>query len=166
MESSRWLAVIATFAAIPALAPAQTRSSVSQPIAIHDATIVTVSGPVIAKGTVLMRDGLIEAVGENIALPAEAWVIEGNGLTVYPGLMDAASSWGLPANLGPAGGGRGGRGGGAATAARGPEDRPATTSWLKAADEIQPTDARLERARNAGFTTAAAFPMRGIFCGQ
>ena len=48
----------------------------------------------------------------------------------------------------------------------GPEDRPQTTSWIKAADEIQSTDRRIETARNAGFTTAVVFPTRGIFGGQ
>ncbi|MFN7932574.1 MAG: hypothetical protein U0R19_04555 [Bryobacteraceae bacterium] len=54
-------------------------------IAIRNAKIVTVSGPVIAKGTVVVRNGLIEAVGENAAAPADAWIIDGAGLTVYPG---------------------------------------------------------------------------------
>jgi hypothetical protein len=49
---------------------------------------------------------------------------------------------------------------------RGPEDRPATTSWIKAADELQPGDRRIELARSAGFTTAVVFPTRGIFAGQ
>ncbi len=64
--------------------------------AIRDARIVTVSGPVIEKGTVVMRDGLIEAVGANVAIPPEAWIIEGEGLTVYPGLIDALSTVGMP----------------------------------------------------------------------
>ena len=38
-------------------------------LAIRNAKIVTVSGPVIAKGTVVVRNGLIEAVGENAAVP-------------------------------------------------------------------------------------------------
>ena len=50
--------------------------------------------------------------------------------------------------------------------ARGPEDRPATTSWLLAADELQATDRRIETVRSAGFTTTATFPTRGIFAGQ
>jgi imidazolonepropionase-like amidohydrolase len=50
--------------------------------------------------------------------------------------------------------------------ARGPEDRPATTSWLIAADELQTTDRRIETVRGAGFTTAVTFPTRGIFGGQ
>jgi len=142
-------------------------------IAIRNARIITVSGPVLTKGTVVLRDGVIEAVGETVVIPADASVVEGDGLTVYPGLIDALSGWGMPASLAaPQPGGRGGappqaQGGTPAPgAAMGPEDRPATTSWLKAADEFQPNDRRLEQVRGAGFTTAAAFPMRGIFAGQ
>ncbi len=46
-------------------------------IAIRNARIVTVSGPAIARGTVVLRGGLIESVGENIATPADAMVIDG-----------------------------------------------------------------------------------------
>jgi Amidohydrolase family len=138
-------------------------------IAIRDAKIVTISGATIAKGTVVVRDGLIESVGANVSVPADAEVIDGTGLTVYPGLIDALSTWGMP-GAAPAAG-RGGRGGGAAAApveapAKGPEDRPRTTSWIKAADEILANDRTIELARNAGFTTAVVFPTRGIFGGQ
>lgn len=145
-------------------------------VAIRNAKIVTVAGPVLAKGTVVVRDGLIEAVGENVEAPADAAVVDGEGLTVYPGLVDGLSTWGLPTAAAPAaGGGRGGAAtpaapagaqAAAATPARGPEDRPATTSWLKAADELQPGDRRIVTARAAGFTTAVTFPTRGIFGGQ
>jgi imidazolonepropionase-like amidohydrolase len=153
-------------------------------VAVRNARIVTVGGPVIAKGTVVLRHGLIEAVGADVAVPPDAMVVEGEGLTVYPGLIDGLSTWGLP-GAAPAAAtataGRGGRGqttttpaapaaptapAAASTRARGPEDRPATTSWLKAADEISPTDRRIEMARSAGFTTAVAFPTSGIFAGQ
>jgi hypothetical protein len=151
--------------------------------AIRNARIVTVSGPVIAKGAVVIRGGLIESVGANVSVPADAWVIEGEGLTIYPGLIDALSTVGLPDAAPPApaaGRGAGGRpatpaapvaappGPAAATPppARGPEDRPATTSWNNAADAIQVSDRRIEQFRNAGFTSAATFPMRGIFAGQ
>lgn len=146
-------------------------------IAIRNAKIVTVSGAVIAKGTVVVRKGLIQEVGENVAIPSDAAVIDGEGLTVYPGLVDALSTWGMPGAAAAAGNG-GARGGGrgaaatpaaatpAAPPARGPEDRPSTTSWVKAADEIQPGDKRIESARSAGFTTAAVWPTRGFFAGQ
>src|SRR6478752_6428525 len=65
-------------------------------IAIRNAKIVTVSGPAIARGTVIVRNGLIEAVGENLAVPPEALLVEGEGVTVYPGLIDALSTVGMP----------------------------------------------------------------------
>ena len=58
-------------------------------VALRDARVVTVSGATLERGTVLLRDGLIEAVGESVNVPPEAWVIEAKGLTVYPGLIDA-----------------------------------------------------------------------------
>ena len=64
--------------------------------AIKDATIYPVSGPKIERGTIVIRNGLIEAVGVNVTIPPEATVIDGNGLTVYPGLIDSFSDTGLP----------------------------------------------------------------------
>jgi Amidohydrolase family len=160
-----------------ALALAQSHPAV----AIHNAKIVTVSGSVINKGTVVVRNGLIEAVGENVAVPADAMLVEGEGLTVYPGLIDALSTWGQPGAAPAAAAATAGRGGrgtttatpattattqAAAPPARGPEDRPQTTSWVKIADEVSATDRRIETARGAGFTTAVTFPTRGIFAGQ
>src|ERR1700683_1687967 len=101
---------------ITAYALAQAPSAV----AIRNAKIVTVSGPVIAKGTVFVPTGLIEAVGENVQVPADAWVVDGEGMTVYPGLIDALSTVGMPGAApaaAAAGGGRGGRNAAQATPA-------------------------------------------------
>lgn len=144
--------------------------------AIRGARVVTVSGPVLEKGTVLIRDGLIQEVGANVNVPADAWVIDGQGLVVYPGLIDSLSTLGLPdAAPAPAASSRRSTPGTPAAPspaapqtapARGPEDRPSTTSWVRAADLISPSDRRIESARNAGFTNAVTFPARGIFAGQ
>jgi len=124
--------------------------------ALTGAKIVRVSGPVIEQGTVLIRGGLIEAVGEAITPPADAWVVDCKGLTIYPGLIDAMSEWGL-LNTGPTP---------LVPISRGPEDRPLNASYLKAADLISPNDTRIESARNWGFTTAVSFPGTNIFAGQ
>ena len=63
--------------------------------AIRDAKIVTVTGATIARGTVHIKDGKIVAVGERVTLPATAKVIEGRGLSVYPGLIDSGTFLGL-----------------------------------------------------------------------
>ena len=63
--------------------------------AIRNARIVTVSGPDIENGTVVIRDGKIEAVGASVNVPAGAQTIEGRGLSVYPGMIDAGTNMGL-----------------------------------------------------------------------
>ena len=62
-----------------------------QVIAITNATIMTASHGTIPRGTVLIRDGKIAAVGENVAVPAGARVIDGTGRYVIPGIVDAHS---------------------------------------------------------------------------
>ena len=83
--------------------------------AITNARIVPVAGPTIERGTIVVRNGVIAAVGANVQAPADARVIDGTGLTVYPGVIDANSSLGLATGGGAAAvadAGRGGRGGG------------------------------------------------------
>src|SRR5215467_15894786 len=87
VRNSLFLILIAAAWAVPA-----TRSV----YAIKDAKIYPVSGPMIARGTVVIRNGLIDAVGANVSIPPEATIIDGMGLTVYPGLIDSFSDAGLP----------------------------------------------------------------------
>lgn len=144
--------------------------------AIKNARIVPVSGPMIPSGTIVISHGVIQAVGASVTVPPEARVIDGSGMTVYPGLIDAGTDVGLGAVAAPAaGGGRGGGGGGGGRGAAaganvpqsmGPEDRPATTPWENAADMLHSDDARIESWRNAGFTTALVIPRNGYFPGQ
>ncbi len=128
--------------------------------AITNARIVRVSEPVIDSGTVVIAKGLIQAVGTTVTIPPEAWVIDGKGLTVYPGFIDAGSTVGLGDD---AGDGKSKRGGPNATR---PEDRPGTTPWRVTADEVKTDDKRIESWRSAGFTTTLALPEGGIFPGQ
>jgi len=159
-------------AALALFAIAVARAEEPRYFAIRNAHIVPVSGPEIKHGTVLIAKGLIVAVGEQVTIPPEAWVIDGRGLTVFPGFIDALSDLGLggAAPAGGPGGGAGiglGRGMGQAQAvSQGPQDRPATTPWVNAADELKTDDKRVETWRNAGFTSALAALMTGIFPGQ
>ena len=133
--------------------------------AIRGAKIVPVSSPPLENATVVVSHGIITAVGTNVTIPPDAWVIDGKGLTVYPGLIDGFTDVGVAATTPPS-----------STAdagarpqqpiSRGPEDRPATTPWRSAADEVNPTDPRVESWRSAGFTTVIAAPKGGTFPGQ
>lgn len=75
-------------------APAD-RSPAAGVIVIRNATIVPVSGPRIERGTIVVRNGIIEAVGAGVTAPAAAEVYEGEGLFVYPGFIDSGTQLGL-----------------------------------------------------------------------
>src|SRR5687768_16362837 len=85
--------VLLAFSAIGSLATLAD----AQSYAITNARIVTVSGATIEKGTVVVRDGLIAAVGADAKAPADALVFDGTGLTVYPGLVYALTNVGMQA---------------------------------------------------------------------
>ena len=86
------LFALALLISVVSLIPSEAQRSGIDTYAITNARIVTVSGPVIERGTVVIRDGLIAAVGANVAAPADARLIDGTGLSVYPGLIDASTS--------------------------------------------------------------------------
>lgn len=142
------------------------------PLVIRDARVVRVSGRALERATVVMQGGRITAVGENVAIPAGAWVVDGKDLTVYPGLIDALSTWGLPetvvapARRQPAASSSAQQQQPQPPPAKGPEDRPLTFTHVKAADLIRTDDATFAAARSAGFTNAVLFPTRGIVGGQ
>src|SRR3984893_1794335 len=131
--------------------------------AIRGAKVVPGSGPPMENATVVVTRGIITAVGKDVAIPPEAWVIEGKGLTVYPGLMDSFSDVGIPAAA-PTGGEGGPRR--SQETSRGPQDRPGSTPWRTAADEVSLSDKRIETWRAAGFTTVVSAPKGGFFPGQ
>ncbi len=127
--------------------------------AITDARIVTVSGKTIEKGTIVIRNGLIEAVGENVSVPADAIAIDGTGLTIYPGFIDTNSNLGIPAQ--PA-------------RAPGQPQTPASNSNYPdglqpektAFEELRANDSQFETQRNTGITSALTVNSDGIFNGQ
>jgi len=133
--------------------------------AIRGAKVVPVSSAPLENATVVVSRGIITAVGTNITIPPDAWVIDGKGLTVYPGLIDGFTDVGVAAASSTAPSGDAGARQQPAIS-RGPEDRPATTPWRNAADEVNPADPRVESWRMAGFTTVIAAPKGGMFPGQ
>ena len=133
--------------------------------AIRGAKVFPVSGPPIEGATVVISRGVITAIGKDAAIPPEAWVTDGKGLHVYPGLVDAFSDVGIPAAP-PASGEGGGPRRGAPEQARGPQDRPASTPWRSGAEEVSLSDKRVETWRSGGFTTVICAPKGGFFPGQ
>ena len=160
-------AIFALFA-LGLFADAQTRTDT---FAITNAQVVTVSGPILTRGTIVIRDGLIEAVGENVRVPADARIIDGSGLTVYPGLFDTHTSLGIQTRT---------------QTTQQPtqqiqallqqQQSQASQSNSNYPEGIRPEqdvvsqlragESQFETNRNAGFTTVLTVPREGIFNGQ
>ncbi|HKV36826.1 MAG TPA: amidohydrolase family protein [Pyrinomonadaceae bacterium] len=141
--------------------------------AITNARIVTVSGPTLERGTVVIRNGLIVAVGANVNAPSDARIIDGAGLTVYPGLIDSYTNLALPeAPPSPSPGGGGGGGGFFAAPPRPSPGGPNSTQpvglqpEVLVEDVIRPGGNEIESSRSVGLTTALTSPRTGIWMGQ
>jgi imidazolonepropionase-like amidohydrolase len=129
--------------------------------AIRGARIVTAAGAPIESGTIVIRHGLIEAVGPSVTAPPDADVIDGKGLTVYPGLIDLGNTRAAdqpvphpPANM--------------RTTAE--LERWKQTQILKpyalAADVVKVDDPELTTLASAGITSVLATPSGDVITGQ
>ncbi len=93
----RLAGLVLALAAAPLVAQQAAPGAAPAPAAyaIRNATVVPVAGPRLVGGTVVLRGGRIEAVGAQVAVPADAQVVDGTGLFVYPGLFDCGTTLGL-----------------------------------------------------------------------
>jgi imidazolonepropionase-like amidohydrolase len=141
--------------------PFALRADTPNVYAIRGARIVTAAGAPIDNGTIVIRNGVIEAVGASVAPPADATVVDGNGLTVYPGLIDLGNTRAAdqpvtqpPQNI-------------RSTAEL---ERWKRTQILKpharAADAVKVDDAELTRLASAGITSVLALPAGDVISGQ
>lgn len=122
--------------------------------AITSARIVTVSGAVIDSGTVVIQNGRIVAVGANVSVPADAERINGAGLTVFPGMIDAGTNMGLQEISG---------------GAAGTVDISETGTInpnAKAFKGINPHTSHINVTRVNGITTVLSMPTGGVISGQ
>ncbi|HET6851341.1 MAG TPA: amidohydrolase family protein [Pyrinomonadaceae bacterium] len=161
-----------SLAAIFLLPNTSAQRSAIDTYAITNARIATVSGATIERGTLVVRNGLIAAVGANVTPPPDARIIDGNGLTVYPGLIDSYTNLALPEPApSPSPGGGGGGGFFAAPPPRpagGPNSTqlPGLQPEVMVEDVIRPGGTEIESSRNVGITTALTLPRTGIWMGQ
>lgn len=165
-------AVAVATGVVPLAAQLVSPRSAPQTYAITNARIVPVSSPPIEKGTIVIRDGIIAAVGATVAAPGDARIVDGTGLTVYPGLIDSYTALGLGDASAAGAAGRGGRGGASAAGSTAPR----TALLSNNPPGLQPENTAVELLRNdpdafagpqsAGITAALTAPQTGIYMGQ
>ncbi len=138
--------------------------------AFINARIVLSPGKVITSGTLVIRNGVIEAVGEKVAAPADARAWNMKGKTLYPGLIDPSSDIGMPK---PPQAQSGSPFDFAAAQQQQPEKPKGAAHWntkmhaeFSADAEFVPDPKAAEKLRSQGFTLAVATPQRGIFRGS
>ena len=127
--------------------------------AVKDARIVTLTGPPLEKGTVIVRDGLIEAVGAEISVPKDAEVIDGAKLTVYPGLTDGLGQALLKLPEDKIDQSR-------ISSGQFTEKDRGITPGLSAFDYVNLGKAVLEKYHRLGFTAGQVMPDRGLLTGR
>ena len=115
--------------------------------------VITVSGGVLDDATVILRDGLVEAVGSGLKPPADARVIDVKGLTLTPGIIDGFGGIGLPAA--PAR---------PAASAEGASTPGPLAPQALVLDRVRAADAL--KARDSGVTTALVVPREGVLPGR
>ncbi|RMG67317.1 MAG: amidohydrolase, partial [Calditrichaeota bacterium] len=124
-------------------------------LVLTGARIYPVSSPPIERGTIVIREGKIEAIGpaESVAIPEGASVVHLEGKVVIPGLVDTHSHIGIyPSPMVPA-------------HADGNEMTGPVQSALRALDAVWPDDPRIRMARAGGITTANIMPGSGNVMG-
>ena len=173
MPKVRSRLIVACLLFLLAVNPLNAQRSAIDTYAITNARLFTVSGPVIERGTVVIRNGLIVAAGANVTAPSDARVIDGAGLTVYPGLIDAYTNLALP-DAAPSPSPGGGPGGGFFIVQ--PQARPASgpnstqpvglQPEVMVEDVIRPGGNEIESWRSTGVTAALTSPRSGIWMGQ
>lgn len=128
--------------------------------ALTNAKIETVTRGTIARGTIVIRDGLIESVGANVAIPPDARVMDLANRTVYPGFIDLTSTIGLP-NAPARPQGNPFQNNAPDTSQRNIGLEPSRL----VANELRPSASDLQAARDRGITAALVAPDRGLFRG-
>ena len=118
----------------------------SRPTLIRNATIMTAMGPRIESGSILLRDGMIEAVGPSVQAPADALVIDGTGKFVTPGLIDVHSHLGVYASPGTD------------ALSDGNEATNPVTAHVWAEHSVWPQDPQFPRVLAGGITTLQVLP--------
>jgi imidazolonepropionase-like amidohydrolase len=150
-----------TCAALAAAMTFVARADAPHVYAIRGARIVTAAGSPIANGTLVIRGGVIDAVGSGVAAPNDALVIDGAGLTVYPGLIDLGNTRAADQPAPPV-----------------PQNARTTAElerWKRnqvlkpqsrAADAVKVDDAEMTKLAAAGITSVLALPSGEVISGQ
>lgn len=144
---------------MPLIGLAQDLKPVTNKYAIKNATIMQAPGKTIQNGTILIENGIIKAVGTNVSIPADAWVVDADSMFVYSGFISGLSNIGVEKPK----------------EKEEKDDRKLTgnptyeragiTPGNSAREMLKPTDKSVEDFRKLGFTASHSVPHEGMLPG-
>jgi imidazolonepropionase-like amidohydrolase len=157
----RWL--LPFLLLLPVLSWAQDeRPPVTRAYFINNAYVVQEPGKVIDLGSVIIRNGLIEAVGKGLKAPLDAKTLEGDSLYVYAGFIEGLSHTGVPKPKQPERGSR--------PEVKDPGNPPNDVAGIQpersVTDLMKADDKSVADMRALGFTAAHVVPHGGMLPGQ
>ena len=139
-------------AAPPTTAPVVgLRQNTPAVFALTNLRIVPEPGQFIEKGTIVVRDGVIEAAGADVKLPGDARVIDLTGKTAYAGLIDAYGEINIAADT---------------TKSGAPSWNSQVTPQLDVAEHYAADDALNGKLRTQGITARLLAPATRVIKGQ
>lgn len=119
--------------------------------ALTNATIETVTKGTV-KGTLVIQDNKITAIGENVSIPAGAKTIDCTGLFLYPGMIDGGTTLGLSEVS-------------SVSLTEDQDELGELTPQMQALVAVNPNATAIPVTRVDGVTTALAVPQNGLFPG-
>ncbi len=156
MKKLRINIIACLLALVPMLITAQEDDQVMKArggkFALTNAKIYTVTNGVIENGTLVISNGIIEAVGTNVSIPADAEVIDVEGKEIYPGMIDGGTTLGL-AEIG------------SIAEANDYREFGALTPQMQALTAVNPNSVAIPVTRVSGVTTVWTMPRGGVLPG-
>lgn len=127
--------------------------------AIQNATVTTAPGKTLSNATIVIKNGIIESVGTNVAIPKDAQLISADSLFIYPGFIDGASGAGVgkpadaerPSNMDPS---------------NPPDEVAGVTPWRNVLDYYDKNNSQIGDWRKNGITIAQIIPEGGMLPGK
>lgn len=156
----QWLALVLCWTTLAAFAQEEVKlAPVTRTYAITNVNIIQGPGRKVDMGTVIIRNGIIQNVGKNLSIPADAIVIKADSMYVYAGFIDGYSRAGVtkpkqetnrerpkdPGNPDP--------------------EQAGITPQNDVRTSLNPADKSVEDLRALGFTTAQVVPYGGMLPG-
>jgi imidazolonepropionase-like amidohydrolase len=147
MKASLRFGLLVTIVGVVLAGPARAQSAPAA-YAIEGAKVYTLAGAPIENGTVVIENGKITAVGQDVKVPASAKVIDAKGLQVYPGMFDPVTRIGLNEV-------------GAVSATVDITELGDANPDVVAATAVNPASAHIDVTRASGVTHAVSVPGSG-----